>query len=86
MRLNNLQLGVLRFLRDAGPRSAYGLGAGINTLNALALKKLVTADRSRAGCFSTPRTSIKWEITDDGRQQVAHLDKDGLPLSNGDRE
>ena len=86
MKLNNLQLGILRFLRDHGPRSAYGLGAGLNTLNALALKKLVKADRSRSGSFSMPRTSIKWEITDDGKQRVAHLDKDGLPITNGVRE
>jgi hypothetical protein len=86
MKLNNLQLGVLRFLRDDGPRSSYGLGAGLNTLNALASKKLVKADRSRAGSFSTPRTSIKWEITDEGRQCVAHLDKDGLSITNGDHK
>jgi hypothetical protein len=85
MRLNNLQLAVLRRLRDEGVMSAYRAGAGLNTLNALSLKNLVKADRSRAGCFSTPRTSIYWEITEDGRERVAHLDKDGLPVSNGDR-
>jgi hypothetical protein len=82
VKLNNLQICVLRKLRDDGPRSAYGLGAGLNTLNALSLKKLVKADRSKAGCFSTPRTSIKWEITEDGRQRVSYLDKNGLPLQH----
>lgn len=84
MRLNNLQIGVLILLREDGPRSSYSLRAGLNTLNALSAKKLVKADRSKAGCFSTPRTSIKWEITDDGRQHIAHLDGDGLPLPNGE--
>lgn len=85
MKLNNLQLGVLRQLRDSGPGSAYRLGTSLNTLNALSLKKLVKADRSKVGCFSTPRTSIVWEITEDGSSKVSHLDKDGLPIPTGDQ-
>ncbi len=85
MKINSLQEGVLLRLRD-GAKSAYGLGAGLGTLNALGLKGLVKADRSKSGCFSMPRTSIVWHITDAGKRQVAYLDKDGLPVSNGPRE
>lgn len=72
MRLNNLQLGVLRAIRNKGASGAYRLGATMNTLNALALKKMVKADRSNPGCFFSPRTSIIWHITDEGLKQVAH--------------
>lgn len=85
MKVNNLQLGVLRRLRDGGPESAYRLGVGLGTLNALSLKKMVIADRSRPGSFMTPRHAIRWSITHRGAQEVAHLDKDGLPVPNGDR-
>ncbi len=84
MKINSLQEGVLLRLRG-GARSAYGLGAGLGTLNALALKGLVKADRSKPGCFLMPRTSIVWHLTDEGKQRVAHLDNDGLPISNGER-
>lgn len=84
MKLNNLQLGVLRRLRDDGPSNAYRLGASLNTLNALSLKKLVAANRSTPGAFCAPRTHIVWSAMDAGKQQVAHLNKDGLPVTNGE--
>lgn len=83
---NNLQIGVLRRLRDDGPSNAYRLGVKLPTLEALSLKKMVTGDRSRPGSFATPRHAITWTITDIGRLEVGHLDKDGLPVSNGDRQ
>ena len=85
MRINSLQEGILRRLRDDGPLSAYRVRASLNSLNALSLKKLVTADKSAPGAFCAPRTHIKWSVTEAGKQLVAHLDKDGLPtIPNGE--
>lgn len=80
-KINSLQKSVLLRLRKTGPCSAYQLRARLGTLNALGLKKLVSADRSRPGSFAMPSTSIVWTITDDGAARIAHLDDDGLCIN-----
>lgn len=65
MKLTMMQKETLVFLERNGKSSAYPhLNIGI--LNSLERKKLVTADRGRGSMFS-PRTAIKWAITDAGR-------------------
>jgi hypothetical protein len=72
MRLTEPQKVALRLLKKVGPRTAYP-GMSIGTLNSLALKGLVKADRSRPGSMAMPRTSIIWSITDDGRAAIFTL-------------
>jgi hypothetical protein len=65
MRLTNRQAEALIKLRDHGPRCAYP-GLHIGTLNALSLRKLVSAQHN-VGSIAMPHTSIVWSITDAGR-------------------
>lgn len=72
MKLTNRQSEALIKLRDHGPRSAYP-GLYINTLNALSLRGLVSAQYG-VGSIAMPHNSIKWSITAAGR---AALDREG---------
>lgn len=64
-KLTNRQAEALIKLRDHGPRCAYP-GLHLGTLNALSLRKLVTAEYN-LGSMAMPHTSIKWTITPAGR-------------------
>ena len=68
MRLSEKQRQALEALSH-GERSAYP-GLHIGVLNSLSLKKLATAKHELGSMFS-PRTSIKWSITDAGRKALA---------------
>jgi hypothetical protein len=52
------------------PAGSYELKIGLNTLNSLALKKLVSAAYG-LGSVSMPHTNIRWSITDAGRAALA---------------
>lgn len=64
------QLRALEKLCSRSGAGSYALGETLGTLNSLALKGYVKADRSRPGGFYSPRTAITWEITDAGRAIV----------------
>ncbi len=67
MKLTDKQIETLKALRD-GERSSYpGLHSGV--LNSLALKGLVKA-KYGLGSIAMPHTSIKWRLTDAGREFV----------------
>lgn len=65
MKLSMMQKETLGFLERNGEQSAYPhLNMGI--LASLERKDLVSAKRG-LGSMATPRTAIKWNITDTGR-------------------
>ena len=49
--------------------NSYTLRVGLNTLNSLALKKLVSVSYP-VGSIAMPRTAIKWWINDAGRAAI----------------
>jgi hypothetical protein len=65
MKLTDKQRQHLLVLQ-AGETGAYGGGLHMGVLNSLALKGLVATARG-VGSFYSPRTAIKWRITDAGR-------------------
>jgi hypothetical protein len=71
MKLTPKQMEALtRLAKEREPKGSYSLQAGLNTLNSLALKKLVSATYG-PGSISMPHTSIKWKITEAGRAALA---------------
>lgn len=70
MKLSPKQRQHLETLNDGhGFRSAYGNGLHIGTLNSLSAKGLVEAAHTLGSHFS-PRTGIKWKITQAGRDAL----------------
>jgi len=50
------------------PTLRLSQGCKLGTLNSLALKGYVRANRSKLGALFSPRTGIAWYITDEGRE------------------
>lgn len=67
MKLSPAQKKALEKVASRSGGSAYSLGLTLGTLNSLALKGLVSANRSGLGCLFSPRVGIAWYITDAGR-------------------
>lgn len=67
VKLSNTMTAVLRKIAERGPRNAYLLGAGMNTLRALEKRGLAKTDRTVLGAFFSPNTALVWRITPAGR-------------------
>ena len=70
MRLTEKQITHLRLLNTVGgPRGAYSNGLHMGILSSLERKGLVRAWRG-LGSMASPRTHVKWNITDAGRDAL----------------
>ena len=56
--------------------ASYGNGLDTGTLRALERRGLVRA-LSGPGAFYSPRTAIRWQITDAGREALSHQEGRG---------
>lgn len=73
--LTKAQIGVLVDLSVASPRGAYP-GLNMATLAALERRGLVS-HVTGAGSSYSPKTAIRWSITDAGRRALAEHEGEG---------
>ena len=75
VKLTEAQIGVLVDLSVASPRGAYP-GLNMATLAALNRRGLVSRETG-PGAFYSPKTAIRWGITDAGRRALAEHEGEG---------
>ena len=71
--MSPLQLATLRILAKDGERSAYP-GLNMGTLQSLHNRGFLRV-RHEIGAMFSPKTSVKWSISENGRRYLKDLEK-----------